>query len=235
MSPPESAIDLLRDNICNALVVENVGLDSWQLANIFAKSQILPAYSNYFNPAEGSILCWYNDKRDDTNAPENQLQWSEAIFEVYQMLATRRQQSVKNIRTIWRHWIVNEDTNAIITEARRGDGQEVEHAGYTEFRAGTSGFYALLGSPNGSGIVRMLTEHAQAFGRKTIEGVRVLNPQISSPPTLYFVLSQAEILPVTPRVSKSRARRLLSRSVEVGRKRRRRNPSGDEPPGSLSV
>jgi hypothetical protein len=151
------------------------------------------------------------------------------------MLATRRRQSVKNIRTIWRHWIANEDTNAIITEARRGGGQEVEHAGYTEFGAGTSGFYALLGSPNGSGIVRMLTEHAQAFGRKTIESVRVLNPQISNPPTLYFVLSQAEILPVTPRVSKSRARRLLSRSVEVGRKRLRRNPSGDEPPGSLSV
>jgi hypothetical protein len=35
----------------------------------------------------------FNDKLEDTSAPENLLHWSEAIFQVYQMLATRRQQS----------------------------------------------------------------------------------------------------------------------------------------------
>jgi hypothetical protein len=110
VSSPESALDLLSSDVRDALVDENVGLDDWRLVNIYSISQSDAAYSNYFNPAEGSILCWYNDKRDDTNAPENRLQWSQAIFEVYQMPAMRSQQPVKNTRTIWRHWIINNDT-----------------------------------------------------------------------------------------------------------------------------
>jgi hypothetical protein len=151
-------------------------------------------------------------------APENRLQWSQAIFEVYQMLAIRSHQSVKNIRTIWRYWIINNDTNVIATEAKRSGGRQAEHGRYTEFRVGESAFYA---SPNGGGIIRMLTEHAQAFGRKTIESVRVMN---FTPLVMYFVLSEAEILPATPRVSKSRGKR-LRRAAESKRKRLLRNPS----------
>jgi hypothetical protein len=227
VSLPESALGFLYCKTINALVDENVSLNDWQLVNIYSAAQNDAAY---INPIEGSIICWSNYKERDTNAPENRLQWSEAMFEAYQMLAIRSLQSVKNIRTIWRYWIVNKDTVAIITE---GGGQQVENTCYTQFRVGESAFYALLGSPNGSGVVRMLTEHAQAFGRKTIESVRVLKDV--SPPTMYFVLSEAEILPVKSQVSKSHAKRLASREAKSEGKRHKRDPSRDEPPGSLRV
>jgi hypothetical protein len=76
----------------------------------------------------------------------------------------------------------------------------------------------------------MLTEHAQAFGRKTIESVRALKDV--SPQTMYFVLSEAEIPLVTPRILESRAKRLSLRSAEAARKLLQRNPSRDGPPGS---
>ena len=49
-----------------------------------------------------------------------------------------------------------------------------------------SGFFALMGCPNGSGIVRMLTDHCDTLGQKTIENVRVLENGLL---TMYFVLA----------------------------------------------
>ena len=54
-----------------------------------------------------------------------------------------------------------------------------------------SGFFALLGCPNGSGIVRMLTDYCDALGRRTVASVRVLldSGDPPNPPSMYFVLA----------------------------------------------
>ena len=73
---------------------------------------------------------------------------------------------------------------------------------YTEYHLGDdndSGFFTLLGCPNGSGVVRMLIDHSSALGHKTITSVRVLNsPDSLFPPTMYFVLADCDIAaPIT--------------------------------------
>ena len=45
---------------------------------------------------------------------------------------------------------------------------------FTEHRPGDSGFFALLGCANGEGVVRMLTDHCNVLGRRSIACVRVL-------------------------------------------------------------
>ena len=53
-----------------------------------------------------------------------------------------------------------------------------------------SGFFALLGCPNGKGVVRMLTDHCKALG-KTIGSVRVLKPKKEKEaPIMYLTLTE---------------------------------------------
>ena len=90
---------------------------------------------------------------------------------------------------------MNADTQRILGEARTRGSPE-DGLAFTEYRPrGTtndSRFFALLGFPNGSGIVRMLTEHCNASGNRIIESIRVLNSRdASEPTTMYFVLADA--------------------------------------------
>lgn len=73
---------------------------------------------------------------------------------------------------------MNADTQRILGEARTHGSPEDQGLPYIEYRPGEttndSGFFALLGCPNGSGIVRMLTDHCSALGNKTVGSIRVL-------------------------------------------------------------
>ena len=54
-------------------------------------------------------------------------------------------------------------------------------------------FFALLGCPNGGGIVRILIDHCTALGYNTITNVRVLNSSSSILPLIiYFVLADCD-------------------------------------------
>ena len=171
---------------------ENLELDGggWTTVTVNGRTSSRVAYSNFFAPGQGSIICVYNDKTQDGNQPRDRLEWSQVISQVYQKLALESLQPATNLRTIWRFWIVNDETQRILGEAKSFGHPRDESPWFTEYRPGDSGFFALLGCPNGKGIVRMLTDHADALGRKTIACIRVLKgTQTSAPPTMYFVLA----------------------------------------------
>ena len=187
-----------------------------------------PAYSNFLSAPQGSIVCFNNDKSEDHNAPESRLEWSDIIFQVYQMEAAKRLQVLRGLRTIWRFWIVNPDTHSILGEARTHGSPEGQGLPYIEYRPGgttnDSGFFALLGCPNGSGIVRMLTDHCSALGNRTIESVRVLNSRdTTSPPTMYFVL--ADVATTIPAKSLKRSAAGQKRDAKCQKKS---DPGGSE-------
>ena len=171
-------------------------------------------------------MCFNNSKLDDGNAPESRLEWSEILFQVYQLEAAQQLQSLRDLRTIWRFYIVNADTRTILGEART-HGSPEDGLAYTEYRprgiTNDSGFFALLGYPNGSGVVRMLTEHCSALGRKTIESIRVpTSRELSEPPTIYFVLVDA---PITTPVRKPK-RSAAGQRRDAKRKRQKRDGLG---------
>ena len=144
----------------------------------------------------------FNDKTRDFIDPQDRLHWSDIIFQAYEMEAARALQPLKFLRTLWRSWIVNLDTDTILGEAKSFGNPMDEGLPYTEYHPGgdnDSDFFALLGCPNGSGVLRILTDHCSAVSHTIITSVRVLNsPDSLFPPTRYFVLADCDIAaPIT--------------------------------------
>ena len=125
------------------------------------------------------------------------------------MESTKALQSAKLLRTSWRFCILDPDTVEVIRDARSFGSPHDEGLPYTEYRqeddGRDSGLFAFLGCPNGSGVVRMLTDHCTALGHKTITSIRVLNFSGSTaPPTFYFILADYD--PTAPANNSKRSR-----------------------------
>ena len=106
------------------------------------------AYPDLFAPGQGSIICVYNAKSHDGNQPRDRLEWSQGISQVYRKLALEPLQSATELRTIWRFWIVNDETQEILGEAKSFGHPRDESPWFTECRLGDGGFFAPLGCPN---------------------------------------------------------------------------------------
>lgn len=195
--------------VVNAFETENIDCEGWWSVAVKSRGSPEKLYDKFFCPAQGSIFCPFNDKTNDLNDPENRLHWSEIVFQIYEMEAARALQPLRLLRTVWRWWIVNPDTVTILGEAKSFGNPIDEGLPYIEYHPGgdnDSGFFALLGCPNGSGVVRMLTDHCSALGHKTITSVRVLNSSNSLfPPTMYFVLADFDIAAPTTKSKRSLA------------------------------
>ena len=164
------------EEVENALSDENIDLEAWRSVTVRSRQCAEIVYSNFFYPAQGSIFCAYNDKTKDS---KDRLDWSEIVFQTYQTEADWALQSPKLLRTIWRFWIVNPDIDTILGQAKSFDNPIHEDSPYMGNRLGDgdndSDFFALLGYPNGSGVVRMLIDHCSTLGIKTITSVRLLD------------------------------------------------------------
>ena len=223
----EGSRDLPNAALENALFNENIDIEGWTYVSVTSNGYQRPAYLNFLSAPQGSIVCINNDKSEDHNAPGSRLEWSDIIFQVYQMEAAKKLQILRRLQTIWRFWIVNPDTNRILGEAKTHGSPENQGLPYIEYRprrtTNDSGFFALLGCPNGSGIVRMLIDHCSALGNKTIESVRVLNSRDNTAPaTMYFVL--ADVATTTPAKSSKRS--------AAGQRRDAKRQSKSDPGGS---
>ena len=222
--PPDHGAEVV-----NAFSNENIDLEGWRSVAVRSRGDSDTFIPTFFCPAQRSIFCAYNDKTKDHNDSKDRLEWSDIVSQIYQMEAARALQSPKLLRTVWRFWIVNPDTDTILGQTKSFDNPIDEGLSYTEYRPGDgdddSGFFALLGCPNGGGVVRMLTDHCSALGHKTITSVRVLDSSDSLfPPTMYFVLADCDIAaPVT----KSK------RSIAGQRRQAKRHPGQVQGPVSF--
>ena len=193
-----------------AFANENIELEDWRMVSVVDRTSSKMIYTNFFCPSQGSIFCTEHDKIKDKNDPQDRLQWSEIVFQIHRTDSIKALQSAKDLRSIWRFMIINPDTDKILREAKSFGNPHNEGLPYTEYRQGDdgndSGFFALLGCPNGSGIVRMFTDHCTALGHKTITSVRVLNSRDSTdPPTIYFVLADCDVITPANKSKRSRA------------------------------
>ena len=193
-----------------AFLNENVEFEGWTQVSVKGRTSTDTCYTNFFCPSQGSIFCIENDKAKDRSHPQDRLNWSEIVFQVHHMESARALQSAKLLRTIWRFWILNPDTDDIIRDAKSFGNPHDDDLPYTEYRqeddGRDSGFFAFLGCPNGSGVVRMLIDHCAALGHKTITSVRVLNSSDStSPPTFYFILADYDLTAPANKSKLSRA------------------------------
>ncbi len=70
-------------------------------------------------------------------------------------------------------------------------GQQAQHEGpeFWTIEMGEAAFFALLGTPNGAGVARMLASYPQMFGRGVITSA-VVDPR--GDPTLVWVVRRIE-------------------------------------------
>ena len=131
----------------NALDNENIQFDGWTHVSVSDSTNSQVAYSNYFCPREGGILCFDNDKDKDGNEPGDRIEWSDLMYHVYEQQAIEKQQPMSKLRIIWRFHIVNSETRRIIGEAKTFGAPNVGpfFTEYTRSDPRDSGFFALLG------------------------------------------------------------------------------------------
>lgn len=132
-------------------------------------------YLNWFDARNGVIVANMNDKRRDETPDDGRLFPSEIIWQSWCRVAHRQSIPVSNLRVIVRLFVINEASKRVIEETlvhsscTRG---ETTHFEYSEV---DQGFYALLGSINGASSMRMLIDHKEALGFRTVERVVILS------------------------------------------------------------
>jgi hypothetical protein len=118
-------------------------------------------YNNWYRPADGLLLAIKNDSRRPQGGL---LHWSDAAF--YQWSEVCGGEPHK-LCCIIQDRVQNKPSEAIVKEAHRLADIPIEK-GMTWTRASHPDmFYAILGSPNGYGVVHMLQDHCAAL-RKDI-------------------------------------------------------------------
>ena len=210
--------------------LRNEGLEleggGWITAGVSSRTANETAYTNLFAPGQGSIVCWANDKIYDGNQPSERLEWSQTLFQTFQTLAL---QPTPPLKTIWRYCIINKETRQILDEARLFGHPREDAELFTEYCPGDSGFFAICGCPNGTGVVRMLTDHCDALGGRTIAAVRVpkgANAPAEAPPMLYFVLADQE-KPSKPKGPKG-VKRSAAGQKRAAKRQKREHPERNQ-------
>ena len=71
----------MRPDHENALENENLELKGggWTTMNVNSRTSSEVAYSNLFDPGQGSIICDFNDKVLADNHPHDRLEWSQVM------------------------------------------------------------------------------------------------------------------------------------------------------------
>lgn len=99
---------------------------------------------------------------------------SDLLYTQYRLVAKEHvpEQSTTGLREVWRYSITNDVTVAIIEQCFRAMPKRA--AGPSSFRSGSRNLAVLCRTPNGTGVVRMLKDHAKAFGFKSVRQVTIM-------------------------------------------------------------
>ncbi|KAI9849461.1 MAG: hypothetical protein M1837_004081 [Sclerophora amabilis] len=125
-------------------------------------------YSNQFNGKDGAIL------NSDKNPEGQRLRPSEVTWQSFLLAAERDQVQASSLRVIVRNFVINRMTRLAIWQSAREStsvDEEVPDLGKRVYSARDDGFYAMLGSVNGASTMRMLLDHKQEIGYRTVDRV----------------------------------------------------------------
>ena len=175
----EIETDRLRVNVVNhirtALATIGLTINNLRYVEVKSPGKDEVAYTNYFDAENGIIICNENYKARDKNPPGNRLWPSEILWQSWTMEAKTMQCSPSDLKAIVRLQIVNETTKHIIWHALQSSTSSKEGPDFLrEYTNIDDGYHAILGSPNGASVMRMLKDHTAAIGHRTIERVIVL-------------------------------------------------------------
>lgn len=162
---------------------------------------------NAFNSQLGIIVAVANFKQEAEDTP-----WSDVVFSQWKD-ATWHRGDPTNLNYIIRHNIENVNTRFIIHEAHSKTGFPLtDHIKLWTEGDGSDVFYALMGTPNGKGIPRMLKDHQRTLKRKTVAGIYTARTSDGREHMVFALRSADPPTGPRPRIS----RKIRKAAAEVG-------------------
>lgn len=151
-------------------------------------------YDNWFSATAGHIAAEFNTGRIDPRMvyglphqgrlvpvsewPAAPNRWAEIAFAGYNNVCAQQQRALTSLRFISQLNIANGETRKVVIEISEKVPSELHHAWddardngfpnayHWEFDSSDPNFYALLGTPNGVGAVKLLTLYAGSFATR---------------------------------------------------------------------
>lgn len=141
-------------------------------------------FDNRYNPsmiiAEGIYGAEYQGKTKNAPVTGNpnpfpKLKfWSDVTFLEFQKFMHDSNQPVNALKAVWHRVIINVNTRDLAARLFAvDDWTDVPDWPGKDFKPGTEGFAALIGSNNGKGVVHLLLQHREQLGSKTVTNARV--------------------------------------------------------------
>ena len=152
-------------------------------------------YINWFDPANGVVIANFNNKDKDMAAPEDKIFPSEILWRSWVKVAEKSSVPLSKLRVVVRYFITNEASKAVIKDTWAYSDCTRDEEFHRELTDTDPGFFAVLGSINGYSTMRMLRDHRQAVGFRTVERVLLLKtedreiPKDDKAPTFMMLLS----------------------------------------------
>lgn len=141
-------------------------------------------FDNRYNPsmivAEGIYGAEYqgNTKDPPVTGDPNPLPklkfWSDVTFLEFQKFMRDSGQPIDALKAVWHRAIINVNTRDLAARlCAVDDWTSVPDWPGKDFKLGSEGFAALIGSDNGKGVVHLLLQHREQLGSKTVTNARV--------------------------------------------------------------
>ncbi len=152
-------------------------------------------YINWFDPTNGVVIANLNNKDKDKAAPEDKTFPSEILWRSWVKVAKKNSVPLSKLRVVVRYFIINEASKAVIKDTWAYSDFTRDEKFHRELTDTDPGFFAVLGSINGYSTMRMLRDHRQAVGFRTVERVLLLKtedgeiPKDEQAPTFMMLLS----------------------------------------------
>ncbi|KAL8856142.1 MAG: hypothetical protein Q9178_007267 [Gyalolechia marmorata] len=135
-------------------------------------------YSNWMDGRNGVLVCNENFKDRDKNPNGQKLYPSEILWQSWAMAAIDQGSLASDLRAIVRLRIINKEAKRIIWYAgQTSSSTRKGPKNYREYTELDHGFHAILGTANGASTLRMLLDHKQDAGWRTVEKVIVLESE----------------------------------------------------------
>ncbi|KAL8672803.1 MAG: hypothetical protein Q9168_002740, partial [Polycauliona sp. 1 TL-2023] len=126
---------------------------------------------NNISPVDNAIIAFSNDRGGDEEegedpSPDN---WSDMLWWLWLRATTAESSDKAALSQIFRYNVDNEASKDILQEVLGDKQDEVVTLEADDAQSSDNGFWALLGCPNGTGMIHIVGDHKKALGGKGIK------------------------------------------------------------------
>lgn len=127
---------------------------------------------NNISPVDNAIIAFSNDRGGDEEEGEDRSpdNWSDMVWWLW-LRATASGGDKSSLSQIFRYNVDNEASKEILEEILGDKQDEVVTLQPDEAQSQDNGFWALLGCPNGTGMIHLVGDHKKALNGKGIKSI----------------------------------------------------------------